>query len=351
MGNSEVGHLNLGAGRVVRQDLTRIDKAIADGELVANPVLRAALRPARDAAPRSTCLASSRTAACTPTWTHLSACIELAARARRRATSCCTPSPTAATRRRTTRRRLPGARREAPAARVGSASSDATTRWTATSAGSGSQLAYDLLVHGRAAMRPPTGEQAVRGGLRARRDRRVHRAHAGRRAGADPAGRRGLHASTSGPTGCARSRARSPSRASARSICPAGAERDGVATVTLTMTRVRGGLAATRWRSLPSTRDDAARSCSPGAALRQLHVAETEKYPHVTYFFNGGEEAPWRASGASWCPHRGTCRPTTTSPQMSAPEAADAFVGAGARTSRASGSSTSPTPTWSGTRA
>ncbi len=27
-------------------------------------------------------------------------------------------------------------------------------------------------------------------------------------------------------------------------------------------------------------------------ARRQLHVAETEKYPHVTYFFNGGEEAP-----------------------------------------------------------
>ena len=29
-----------------------------------------------------------------------------------------------------------------------------------------------------------------------------------------------------------------------------------------------------------------------GAGARQLHVAETEKYPHVTYFFNGGEEAP-----------------------------------------------------------
>ena len=26
---------------------------------------------------------------------------------------------------------------------------------------------------------------------------------------------------------------------------------------------------------------------------RQLHVAETEKYPHVTYFFNGGEESPY----------------------------------------------------------
>ena len=33
MGNSEVGHMNLGAGRVVMQDLPRIDQAIADGEL------------------------------------------------------------------------------------------------------------------------------------------------------------------------------------------------------------------------------------------------------------------------------------------------------------------------------
>ena len=32
MGNSEVGHLNLGAGRIVLQDLTRINKSIADGE-------------------------------------------------------------------------------------------------------------------------------------------------------------------------------------------------------------------------------------------------------------------------------------------------------------------------------
>ena len=43
MGNSEVGHTNMGAGRVVYQDLTRIDKAIADGELPDNSVLNAAL--------------------------------------------------------------------------------------------------------------------------------------------------------------------------------------------------------------------------------------------------------------------------------------------------------------------
>ena len=42
MGNSEVGHMNLGAGRVVYQELGRINKAIADRELHSNPVLLAA---------------------------------------------------------------------------------------------------------------------------------------------------------------------------------------------------------------------------------------------------------------------------------------------------------------------
>jgi 2,3-bisphosphoglycerate-independent phosphoglycerate mutase len=39
MGNSEVGHMNLGAGRVVMQDLPRIDRSIADGTLAHNPAL------------------------------------------------------------------------------------------------------------------------------------------------------------------------------------------------------------------------------------------------------------------------------------------------------------------------
>ncbi len=39
MGNSEVGHTNIGAGRVVYQELTKIDKAIADGTFPTNPVL------------------------------------------------------------------------------------------------------------------------------------------------------------------------------------------------------------------------------------------------------------------------------------------------------------------------
>lgn len=47
MGNSEVGHLNLGAGRIVYQDLTRINKAIQDGEFGTNAVLKEAFAKAK----------------------------------------------------------------------------------------------------------------------------------------------------------------------------------------------------------------------------------------------------------------------------------------------------------------
>lgn len=44
MGNSEVGHMNLGAGRIVYQDLTRVDAAIADGSFQTNPTLTGVAR-------------------------------------------------------------------------------------------------------------------------------------------------------------------------------------------------------------------------------------------------------------------------------------------------------------------
>ena len=46
MGNSEVGHLNIGAGRVVYQELSRINNACADGSLAENEVLQRAFRDA-----------------------------------------------------------------------------------------------------------------------------------------------------------------------------------------------------------------------------------------------------------------------------------------------------------------
>ncbi|MDR1183719.1 MAG: 2,3-bisphosphoglycerate-independent phosphoglycerate mutase [Coriobacteriales bacterium] len=48
MGNSEVGHLNIGSGRIIEQELTRIDRAIEDGSLCVNEVLLAAFDAARD---------------------------------------------------------------------------------------------------------------------------------------------------------------------------------------------------------------------------------------------------------------------------------------------------------------
>ena len=46
MGNSEVGHLNIGAGRIVRMDITRIDALIASGEFFSNPVIADAMKRA-----------------------------------------------------------------------------------------------------------------------------------------------------------------------------------------------------------------------------------------------------------------------------------------------------------------
>ena len=62
MGNSEVGHLNLGAGAIVPQDLARIDAAVEDGTLAENEVLQAALRTPRACTTSGSC----PTAACTP---------------------------------------------------------------------------------------------------------------------------------------------------------------------------------------------------------------------------------------------------------------------------------------------
>jgi 2,3-bisphosphoglycerate-independent phosphoglycerate mutase len=47
MGNSEVGHLTIGSGRILDQDLQRVNRAVADGSLAQNPVLLAALERAR----------------------------------------------------------------------------------------------------------------------------------------------------------------------------------------------------------------------------------------------------------------------------------------------------------------
>ena len=53
MGNSEVGHLNIGAGRVIYMDVTRIDRMIASGEFFKNPVLLDSMHHAKHASART----------------------------------------------------------------------------------------------------------------------------------------------------------------------------------------------------------------------------------------------------------------------------------------------------------
>src|SRR5215218_6965058 len=78
MGNSEVGHLNLGAGAVVKQDLTRIDDAVADGSLARNAALRTACERGR-AAGRLHLLGLVSDGGVHSALEHLEALIELAA--------------------------------------------------------------------------------------------------------------------------------------------------------------------------------------------------------------------------------------------------------------------------------
>ena len=59
---------------------------------------------------------------------------------------------------------------------------------------------------------------------------------------------------------------------------------------------------------------------------RQLHVAETEKYPHVTYFFNGGEEHPYDGEERCLVDSPRDVPTYDRKPEMSAEAAATAFV-------------------------
>ena len=56
--------------------------------------------------------------------------------------------------------------------------------------------------------------------------------------------------------------------------------------------------------------------------LRQLHVAETEKYAHVTYFFNGGEEREWEGETRILVPSPRDVPSYDLKPEMSAAEVA-----------------------------
>jgi 2,3-bisphosphoglycerate-independent phosphoglycerate mutase len=331
MGNSEVGHLNLGAGAVVRQDLVRIDDAIADGSLAENEVLRAALGGAE----RVHLLGLVSDGGVHSSLAHLLALIDLA-RARASGQGAAELIVHAFTDGRDTPPHAGvgflAALDAADGVRVGSVigrywAMDRDRRWDRT------QRAYDMLVHGRAPHHARTGEQAVSEAYaRGETDEFIEPTLVGEEAAIRP-----------GDSVIAFNFRPDRMRQLTRALAEPGFGEGPGPDEELHGWRGRGG-AAPIARYVTFTEYEEGwpypvvfSSERPATTLSvvlaragasQLHVAETEKYAHVTYFFNGGEEAPLAGERRELVPSPRDVPTYDHKPQMSAREAADEFVSA-----------------------
>ena len=330
MGNSEVGHLNLGAGAVVRQDLVRIDDAVADGSLAQSELLRAAFADAE----RVHLIGLVSDGGVHSSIEHLRALIALG----RELSS--HPSADLVVHAFTDGRdTLPHAGveylRELDATqgvRVGSVvgrywAMDRDRRWERV------QRAYDMLVHASAPYHADSGEQAVRDAYsRGETDEFIEPTLVGDEATIRP-----------GDSVIAFNFRPDRMREITRALAEPGFGARPPAIEELPGWEGRGGTAPVgRYTTLTSyeenwsypvlfTPEHPATTLSvvlEQAGASQLHVAETEKYPHVTYFFNGGEEAQLRGERRELVPSPRDVPTYDRKPQMSAREAAAAFVGA-----------------------
>jgi 2,3-bisphosphoglycerate-independent phosphoglycerate mutase len=319
MGNSEVGHLNLGAGAVVRQDLTRIDDAVADGSLGKNEVIRAAFRGAE----RVHLIGLVSDGGVHSGFEHLRALIDLGAElgAPEVVVHAFTDGrdtlPTAGAGYLET---VEGWCAQAGNARVGSVTGryyamDRDRRWDRT------QLAYDMLVHGRAPHSAASGEQAVRDAYaREETDEFIVPTLVGDDAAIRP-GSDSVFAFNFRPD-----RMRQLTRALAESGFDE-IDRGGAAPVGryATMTGYEEG-----WpypvAFAPERPAATLATVLASRGIGQLHVAETEKYAHVTYFFNGGEEDPQAGEERELVPSPRDVPTYDRKPEMSAHGVAAAFT-------------------------
>jgi len=305
MGNSEVGHLNLGAGAVIKQDLTRIDEAVEEGTLTLNEVLIDAMR-----GPRVHLIGLVSDGGVHSSLRHLEALINLAAEqgvedlAIHAFTDGRDTSPHG------------GADyvaqveqwcAEARLGRVGSVigryyAMDRDRRWDRT------QMALDLLLAGEGEYHAETAEEAVRSAYdRGETDEFIKPTTVGEETLVRPDD--SVIAFNFRPDRM---------RQLTEKLAPE------VALYT-TLTEYEEGWP---WPvAFPPARPEITLShVIAEQGLRQLHVAETEKYPHVTYFFGGGEEDPEPGERRELVDSPRDVPTYDHKPQMSAHEAAAAFV-------------------------
>jgi 2,3-bisphosphoglycerate-independent phosphoglycerate mutase len=292
MGNSEVGHLNLGAGRVVIQSLTRIDRAIADGSFFANPALRDACAAARGRRLHILGLASD---GCVhSSLGHMEALLELAAREGLPADAVCVHAFTDG------RDTAPGSAPEFLARLEAAMRRHGVGRFASLA---GRYYAMDRDRHWertRAAFGALCGE-----GPRAPDWRAALAAAAARRApnGDGPETDEFLLPTAIGD-GAVRE---------GDSVIMANWRADRVRQLTAALTDPGFGAFPRPWRRVaafcgmgPYGEAHPLPAAFPGmevpdplgavvgaAGLGQARVAETEKYAHVTYFLNGGREEPF----------------------------------------------------------
>ena len=319
MGNSEVGHLNLGAGAVVKQDLTRIDDSIADGSFFENAALRAACATARESRRgRLHAIGLISDGGVHSGWEHIEAVIELAGE---EGVS------------ELVLHALTDGRDTAPNGGAGYVEElerwlrhvgtvgtvggrywgmDRDRRWDRT------KRAYDAIVHARA----PREEGAVRA-IRESYERGVTDEFIEPIVIADYDG-----AEPDEPFVFINFR---PDRA--RQLTRALGEADfdefdrgGAGPFQLTtMTEYQHG-----WpypvAFPPREPKVTIAQVIAEQGERQLHAAETEKYAHVTYFFNGGREQEWSGEERYLVDSPRDVPTYDKKPQMSAAAAAEAFT-------------------------
>lgn len=318
MGNSEVGHLNLGAGSVIRQDLTRIDDALADGLFDENPVLVNAMR----AGSRLHLIGLVSDGGVHSSIEHLEALIRMAgdlgvgevfvhAFTDGRDSDPHGGEDYLAA--------VSGWCEAAGNARIASVigrfyAMDRDQRWERV------QMAYDLLAHGRGEHSEPSAVNAARAAYeRGETDEFIAATVI-----ADPA------AIEPGDSVIAFNFRPDRMREITRALCdPAlsNVERGGAQPVTnySCLTEYEEG-----WPYAVAFEPERPLVTLPqliaAGGGRQLHVAETEKYPHVTYFFAGGDEHPQSGERRELVPSNREVATYDQSPQMSAQGAADKFV-------------------------
>jgi 2,3-bisphosphoglycerate-independent phosphoglycerate mutase len=319
MGNSEVGHLNLGAGAIVKQDLARIDDAIADGSFFENEVLlEACERARRGPRGRLHLLGLVSDGGVHSGWEHLEATIELASEHGVPDVVFHAFSDGRDTLPHGGRGYLEELERWLRhAGRVATVSGryyamDRDTRWERT------KLAYDAIVHARGLHAASSEEAIVASYERDETDEFVKPTVIGEYDGT-------ARGDVAIFINFRPDRARQLTRALAEPEFDEFSRAGGPVLDLTTMTEYRKG-----WPypvAFPEARPQTTLAeVISEAGFRQLHVAETEKYAHVTYFFNGGREEEWEGEERCLVDSPRDVPTYDHRPEMSARAAADAFV-------------------------